>query len=173
MAPVRATSATTERVARDPWYLATTPLATRPWLIRMRWATAIVELSLLAVTFGAPQLDLPLDHIVWLLVADAAANAATAYWLERGHELPPLAATSALGIQILLLTALLELTGGPSNPFVVVYILQVTVAALTIGGGPARYTAKPSSVGKSAAIASWTNPVQYGVACAGIDSTDV
>jgi len=137
MASVRATSATTGRVARDTWYLATTPLATRPWLIRMRWATAIVELSLLAVTFGAPQLDLPLDHIVWLLVADAAANAATAYWLERGHELPPLAATSALGIQILLLTALLELTGGPSNPFVVVYILQVTVAALTIGRGAA------------------------------------
>lgn len=137
MASVATTSATTGRVVSDPWYLATTPLATRPWLMRMRWATAIVELSLLAVTFAVPRLDLPLDHIVWLLVADAATNVAAASWLRRGHELPRLAATGALGIQILLLTALLELTGGPSNPFVVVYALQVTVATLTIGGAAA------------------------------------
>ena len=60
---------------RDPWYLATTPLTTRPWLIRMRWATVVVEGLLLAMTFGLPQFDIPLDHIVWLVVADAIANA--------------------------------------------------------------------------------------------------
>ena len=34
------------------------------------------------------------------------------------------------------MTALLELTGGPSNPFVVVYLLQVGLAALTVGALP-------------------------------------
>src|SRR5579872_2429494 len=116
--------------SREPWYLATTPLATRPWLVRMRWATVAVEMLLLAMTFGVPQFDLPLDHIVWLVVADALANAWTAHRLARGRSLSPLAATAVLATQIVLLTALLELTGGPSNPFVVIYALQIALAAL-------------------------------------------
>jgi two-component system sensor histidine kinase RegB len=99
----------------------------------MRWATVLVELLLLAMTFGVPQFDLPLDHIVWLVVADAFANALAARWLARGLRLPPLAATVVVAVQILLLTALLELTGGPSNPFVVIYALQIALAVLTIG----------------------------------------
>jgi len=118
---------------RDPWYLATTPLATRPWLVRIRWTTVVVELGLLAITFGVPRLDLPLDHVAWLLAADAAANALTALRLARGRSMPHLASTIVLAVQILLLTALLELTGGPSNPFVVVYALQIGLAALAIG----------------------------------------
>ena len=125
--------------ARDPWYLATTPLETRPWLVRMRWATVVVELLLLAMTFALPALDLPLDHIAWLILLDAAMNAIVARHLSGGGSSKwPLA--SALAIQVLLITALLELTGGPSNPFVVVYVLQIALARLTIGRFPAMAT---------------------------------
>lgn len=123
----------TDSGARDPWYLATTPLETRPWLVRMRWATIAVELALLAMTFGLPQLDLPLDHIAWLILLDAAANAFAARSRSGSNGVVRLAATVALAIQVVLITALLELTGGPSNPFVVVYLLQVALASLTIG----------------------------------------
>ena len=133
MSLTASTQTTVHDTAPDPWYLATTPLATRPWLIRLRWATVVVEVVLLAMTFGVPQFDLPLDHIVWLVVADACANALSARWLARGTALPHFAATAVLAIQVLLLTALLELTGGPSNPFVVIYALQIALAALTIG----------------------------------------
>jgi two-component system sensor histidine kinase RegB len=51
---------------------------------------------------------------------------------SQGSVAPPLA-TGFLAIQVLLITALLELTGGPSNPFVVVYGLQIVLAALTLG----------------------------------------
>ena len=122
---------------RDPWYLATTPLETRPWLMRIRWATAAVEVSLLAVTFGVPRLDLPLDHIAALIVADAIANILMARVLAGEQTPSRWLATFALGTQILLLTALLELTGGPSNPFVVVYALQIAAALLTLGSAPA------------------------------------
>src|SRR5262245_50517134 len=69
--PIRITNAGT----REPWYLATTPLEPRPWLVRMRRATVIVELLLLAMTFALPARDLPLDHIAWLILLDAAVNA--------------------------------------------------------------------------------------------------
>jgi two-component system sensor histidine kinase RegB len=122
--------------ARDPWYLATTPLETRPWLVRMRWATIGVELVLLAMTFAVPTLDLPLDHIAWLILLDVAVNAVVARHLSGGGT-SRWPAAIALAIQVLLITALLELTGGPSNPFVVVYVLQVALAALTMGTLPA------------------------------------
>src|SRR6185312_5036245 len=99
------TGASQAHACREPWYLATTPLATRPWLVRLRWAMVAVELLLLALTFGAPGLDLPLDHIAWLFVADALANAAVAVWLSRADSLPPVAASVVLAIQVLLLTA--------------------------------------------------------------------
>jgi two-component system sensor histidine kinase RegB len=117
----------------EPWYLATTPLETRPWLIRVRWATVAIEALLLTAAFGIPELNLPLDHIAALIVADAAANAAMALLIGRARPVPGLVATLALAVQMLLITALLELTGGPSNPFVVVYALQIALAALTSG----------------------------------------
>jgi two-component system sensor histidine kinase RegB len=95
-----------------PWYLGATPLATLPWLIRLRWTTASIELALVAVTFALPTV---------------------AMWLTRGRALGPTASAVVLGIEILLLTGLLEITGGPSNPFAVVYALQLTLAALTLG----------------------------------------
>jgi two-component system sensor histidine kinase RegB len=90
----------------------------------------------LATTFGLPRLDLPLDHIAWLILADATANAVGARLLSGRGGAVRWVATIALAIQVLLITALLELTGGPSNPFVLVYALQVTLAALTIGTLP-------------------------------------
>ena len=128
---------TTNVPDREPWYLATTPLETRPWLVRMRWATVIVELLLLAMTFAFPALDLPLDHIAWLILLDATVNAIVARRLAGAVGQPRWMAMISLAIQVLLITALLELTGGPSNPFVVVYVLQVALAVLTIGRFPA------------------------------------
>ena len=128
---------TTNPPTREPWYLATTPLETRPWLVRLRWATVVVELLLLAMTFALPALDLPLDHIAWLILVDAAVNAIVARQLSGGRGISRWLTAIALGIQVLLITALLELTGGPSNPFVVVYGLQAALAALTIGPLPA------------------------------------
>jgi two-component system sensor histidine kinase RegB len=103
----------------------------------MRWATVIVELLLLAMTFAFPALDLPLDHIAWLILLDATVNAIAARRLAGAVGQPRWMATIALAIQVLLITALLELTGGPSNPFVVVYVLQIAFAVLTMGRFPA------------------------------------
>jgi two-component system sensor histidine kinase RegB len=128
---------TTNVPDREPWYLATTPLETRPWLVRTRWATVVVELLLLAMTFAFPALDLPLDHVAWLILLDATMNAIVARRLAGAVGQARWMATISLAIQVLLITALLELTGGPSNPFVVVYILQVALGVLTIGRLPA------------------------------------
>ena len=119
--------------APRPWYLAATPLATLPWLIRLRWATAAIEALLLAIAWGIPSLDLPLDHLALLLLVAIVNNIAVARRLSRGRAVPRLTAVAGLVVEVLLLTGLLELTGGPLNPFGVVYAIQITLAAVTLG----------------------------------------
>src|SRR5262245_12193973 len=114
-----------------PWYLNATPLATRPWLIRLRWATAILEALLVVAALAFP--DLPLEHIALLLVVAAMNNVAFALWMSRLQALPRPLAAAGLALDMVLLTALLELTGGPLNPFSVVFAAQVTLSALTLG----------------------------------------
>ena len=114
------------------WYLAATPLATLPWLIRLRWATAAIEAVVAVVVSSLPRLELPLEHLSLLLFAAAMNNVALALWLSRGRSCRARSQQSA-SRSIVLLTGLLELTGGPFNPFSVVYVVQVTLAALTLG----------------------------------------
>lgn len=122
-----------EPAATRPWYLGATPSATLRWLIRLRWATAAIEGTLLAIVWGIPSLDLPLDHMALILLVAAVNNIAVARRLSHGHAVPSPAAAAGLAVEVLLLTGLLELTGGPLNPFTVVYAIQVTLAALTLG----------------------------------------
>jgi two-component system sensor histidine kinase RegB len=58
-----------------------------------------------------------------------------AWRTSRGAPIAQPIAAAALGLDVVLLTGLLELTGGPFNPFTVVYGVQVAVAALTLGHG--------------------------------------
>jgi two-component system sensor histidine kinase RegB len=130
-----------------PWYLAATALATLPWLIRLRWTTAAVEILIVLTGLAFPALELPLYRLAPLLAVSAASHAAAAYWLGRGRALPGSAVTLGLVIEILLLTGLLELTGGPFNPFTIVYVVLVTLAALTVGTVPAAIVATVSAAG--------------------------
>jgi len=123
-------------VTAHPWYLSATPSATLRWLIRLRWATAFVEGLAVLAALGLPAADFPLRHIVWLLALAALANAAAAVRLSSGLPLARAATLLALLLDVALLTALIELTGGPFNPFSVVYVVYIALAAVTLGRVP-------------------------------------
>jgi two-component system sensor histidine kinase RegB len=119
--------------ASTPWYLAATTLATVPWLIRLRWMRAAVDAAVIATAIALPGIDFPLRRVAPLLAATALMNAVAAVRLGRRQPLPRLLVTVDLVVQALLLTELLELTGGPFNPFVVVYAMPIALAGLTAG----------------------------------------
>ena len=122
-----------DSVADLPWYLGATTPVTLPWLVRARWATAFIQTGVVVTAFAWPQLDLPLRRIAPLLVATILMNGSTALWLAQKPSVPPAAAAGDLFLQVLLLTALIELTGGPFNPFIVIYAVQIALAWLTLG----------------------------------------
>ena len=63
-------------------------------------------------------------------------------------------AAASLLLHIVLLTSLLELSGGPSNPFTVIYVAQIALAAVTLGRGWA-YVCAGTAVGCYGLLISW------------------
>jgi two-component system sensor histidine kinase RegB len=119
--------------AGTPWYLTATTLAAVPWLARLRWSRAGVDLVVVAAALTFPHADFPLRRVALLVVVTMALNAAIALRLSRAQ--PQLRALTLLdlSIQPILLTQLLELTGGPFNPFAVIYPVPIALAGLMLG----------------------------------------
>ncbi len=124
---------TPDRTQFPPWYLGITPGATLPWLVRLRWTTALLQGLAVILVIVLPLADIPLREIFVLLMVALIANAVTAVWLSRARDLSRPAAAALLSIEMVLLTGLLELTGGPFNPFSVILVAQVVFAALALG----------------------------------------
>jgi len=118
-----------------PWFLGAAPLATRRLLVRVRIATAIVDLCVLAGVWAFETADLPLRRAWPLIALSLVANIGVVHTLRNRSSVPRSLMAAALAIDILLLTALLDLTGGPSNPFLVAYAVYIALAAVTVGAG--------------------------------------
>jgi two-component system sensor histidine kinase RegB len=115
------------------WYLAASPAEVDVWLGRLRWLRAGVEVLLVFAGAFLPEEDFPLRRLAPLMAAAALADAEIAFRLTR-HQRPHRAiAAVSQAVDVVLLTGLLELSGGPSNPFSVVYAFQMAVAAATLG----------------------------------------
>lgn len=102
------------------------------WLIRIRWAA----LASLAVIFlGANYLlELGLDaaFIVEILGVGCATNAFLAWVIRSSPEYPELIAGLTLVFDVLLLSALLFVSGGYANPFSMVFLAYVALAAVVL-----------------------------------------
>lgn len=115
------------------------PQATLPWLVRLRWLSLggqVVALVCARFWFGIRLSELPLALII---ASVCASNVALSHWLGKN---PGSASASALiggllALDTILLTALLGLSGGPMNPFSVLYLVHITLAAVVLG---ARWT---------------------------------
>ena len=109
------------------------PLVTGPWLVRLRWAAALAQAIGVAVAVEALRLALPLVPIAILIALLAASNLVLGWWVSKGGAAEPRVYGVVLALDVTLLTALLWLTGGTSNPFTTVYLVYIALAAVTLG----------------------------------------
>ena len=107
-------------------------LVTLRWLVRLRSVAVAGQVAILLICNAVLGLALPVTPTLALVTLTAASNAALA-WRAR-KESPPsdrlLAA--ALLFDVLVLAGLLALTGGPSNPFSVLFLVYVTLGAMVL-----------------------------------------
>jgi two-component system sensor histidine kinase RegB len=109
-----------------------TPRVVMPWLVRLRWASVIALASAAWAAHVFWRIRLPVVPLVTLLAALAITNAALASQL-RSSAPRRVVVGGVLVVDVGLLTGILYLVGGPLNPFGIVYLVGITVAAVALG----------------------------------------
>jgi two-component system, sensor histidine kinase RegB len=117
----------------SPWYLSATPLTALPWLIRLRVITAVLDFAVVAIALAWPGADFPLRQAAGVVALSGLVNGLMALALRRGWSPPAPLLVLALLVDVALLSWLLDLTGGPFNPFAVVLAVHVALAGVTAG----------------------------------------
>lgn len=109
------------------------PLITLSWLVRLRWAAVAGQLLTIAVVRLGFGIDLPVLSLLALVFLTAGSNYLLQQRLSTLEQPSSAAVAAVIVVDTLLLTAMLYLTGGPENPFSVLYLLHVTLAVMVLG----------------------------------------
>ena len=101
------------------------------WLIWLRWYAIAAQVVVLAIVVFWLGLSVSAWVIASLLIFEILSNAALSWWV-KGRPMPESALAWVMATDVVLLTLLLQATGGPFNPFTLMYLVHVTIAALTL-----------------------------------------
>ena len=113
------------------------PVVTGQWLARFRWAVVAGAAATLLVGQVALDLQFPIAIAAGALAMQGASNLWLMARLGRASEAPQPTLGAIVLLDVVLLTLLILVTGGPSNPFTIAYLVYITLAAVTLN---ARWT---------------------------------
>jgi two-component system sensor histidine kinase RegB len=107
------------------------------WLVRLRWGAVIGQLATILLVSWGLRFKLPLGTLFLLLGVEVASNIGCTLWARQKRVVQAWALGVVIALDVLLLTAILHLTGGPYNPFSFLYLVHIALAAVVL---PASYT---------------------------------
>jgi two-component system sensor histidine kinase RegB len=102
------------------------------WLQPVRWATCAVLWAVLGVLWLFPHLDLSLREVSRLGLTAAICRTAAVIAFHRRQSWSPVLLGVSLAADAALLTGLLDITGGPFNPFIVMYAVYIWGGAVAM-----------------------------------------
>jgi two-component system, sensor histidine kinase RegB len=103
-------------------------------IVRLRWFAVFGQLVAVAVVRLGYGFPLPVGYCLLLIAISAWLNVYLRLKYVARHRLSNWFATSLLAYDLLQLAALLFLTGGIENPFIVLIVAPVTVSAASLPG---------------------------------------
>ncbi len=126
-------------VSRRPSFAAFVSAVNEPQIVlaaltRLRWLAVIGQLAATVLAMGVLRLRLPLGPIIAVILVTAVSNAVLAVLPALGKP-PAWLVQATLLLDVLLLTILLYLTGGPDNPFASLYLIHVAMAVIVLRAG--------------------------------------
>ncbi len=101
-------------------------------LIQLRWIAVFGQVMTIAVVQLILGITLPLAAMALLLLALIALNLISSTWLKRRTVVSSRALLYALMLDVVALTVQLYLSGGAANPFIGLFLLQVTLGAVLL-----------------------------------------
>jgi two-component system sensor histidine kinase RegB len=102
------------------------------WLLRLRWGAIAGQAATILGVERVMGIALPLLPLFAIVGVELLSNAALARWARARMAVPERVLVLVLTGDILLLTALLHLTGGPFNPFNFLYLVHIALAAVVL-----------------------------------------
>ncbi|MEM9187150.1 MAG: ATP-binding protein, partial [Planctomycetota bacterium] len=115
------------------------------WLTQLRWVAVAGQLATIGFVALGLRVSAPLLPLLCLVAATALTNAVFGWWvgwLERHPRVAPsprlwhMALGGLMLLDLLTLSAMLSLTGGPTNPFAVFYFVNLALCGVLL---PARW----------------------------------
>jgi two-component system, sensor histidine kinase RegB len=107
------------------------------WLLRLRWGAIAGQAVTIAGVDRLMGIAMPLWPLFAIIAVELASNAALGRWARARVAIPERVLVAVMAADVLLLTLLLHLTGGPSNPFNFLYLVHIALAAVVL---PSRWT---------------------------------
>jgi two-component system sensor histidine kinase RegB len=100
------------------------------WLVRLRWGALLGQFASIGLA-SREHHELP---VLWLSLLVAVTALSNLWLAARGSALEGWRAGLVLVVDVLLFAGLLALSGGPTNPFSVFFLVYVALAALLLRG---------------------------------------
>jgi two-component system sensor histidine kinase RegB len=102
------------------------------WLVRLRWMAAVSQALAVAVVSRWVDMSLSTRPLLLVVAVTMLTNIGLSLWLRRDPRIEEWMLAAVMALDFLLLTALLYLSGGPSNPFTVLYLVHIALAAVVL-----------------------------------------
>jgi two-component system sensor histidine kinase RegB len=103
--------------------------------LKLRWVAISGQAIAIAVAEFAMSIDLPLLLLLSILLVEVSSNLFAARWAARRTPIRETALAALMAFDVLLLTVILHLTGGPFNPFSSLYLVHIALAAVALRAG--------------------------------------
>jgi two-component system sensor histidine kinase RegB len=101
------------------------------WIVYLHWWAILGQAVVVVVADALSGVMLPVTTLAGLLVLEVVGNFALGAWARRVHVTDGAIAVVML-LDVVVLTVLLDLTGGASNPFSTLYLVNVALAAVLL-----------------------------------------
>jgi two-component system sensor histidine kinase RegB len=102
------------------------------WLLRLRWGAIAGQAVTIVLVARFLHFELPVGAIFAIIMLEMASNVAGTAWLDRHAITSERPLVLLLSLDILALTGMLYLTGGPMNPFNFLYLVYLALAAVVV-----------------------------------------
>ena len=145
------------------------------WTLRLRFGSLLGQLATIVVVFFGMGIRIPLTPLAVLISLGTASNILCLLYIgqqqRRSASVPLLLLPALMAFDVLHLTAMLYLTGGPMNPFSFMYLVLIALATVVL---PPRATwaLVGLSVACSAVLFLWHRPLNVHGHAVSEDGTD-
>ncbi len=102
------------------------------WIVTLRWGAVLGQAVIILLVHYAGGIALPLGPIFAILALALVSNVACQGRLRRRTPISEATIDGVMLLDVLLLTALLYLTGGPFNPFSFLYLVNAALGAVVL-----------------------------------------